>query len=102
MFRTADFSREKLILIAAAVCIVLAVFFTDAPALTGLDHHCTGAGCPVCLRIENAQNLPKGLDSAGAAASPGFTSPAAVFTQGYALFWPGLPTPIVLKVKYTS
>jgi hypothetical protein len=102
MFRRADFLRERLIFIAAAACVVLAVFFTGGPVLTGLDHHCTGEECPVCLRIENAQNLPKGLGSAGAAVFSGATARTAAFAHLASLFWPGLPTPIALKVKYTS
>jgi hypothetical protein len=71
-------------------------------AFTGLDHACTGEGCPVCLRIEGAQNLLRDLDPVDAAAFFSPAAPAAAFTRTAALFWPGLPTPIALKVKYTS
>jgi hypothetical protein len=46
-------------------CIAAAVLFSAAFIFSHLDHDCDGDECPVCLQIETAEMLLKGLGAAG-------------------------------------
>jgi hypothetical protein len=48
-----------------AICLILAILFTGTFAFTHLDHDCAGEDCTVCLHIEAARNVLKGLVLAG-------------------------------------
>jgi len=50
-------SNRKIILLALALCLVIAVVFTETLIADSLDHDCTGTNCLICLRIEMAKSL---------------------------------------------
>jgi hypothetical protein len=80
--------------------IALAALFTQDYVFAHLDHDCTGADCPVCVQIETAQNLLKGLVLASLMALfSGLHLRTKTAIQSIKLLFTGLTTPITLKVK---
>jgi len=93
------FPRKKLFLLILAALLALAALSAETFVFTHLDHDCVGADCPVCLQIEIAQNVLKGLGIAFVAASlAGFT----LHINGKvrkASFFIRLFTPVALNIK---
>jgi hypothetical protein len=93
-------SLRLLIIILTAFLLPSAVF-AEGFIFTHLDHDCIGDHCPVCLQIEIAQNLLKGLGRIGL-----FALAACLITQilviiKSSLCFSVLPQTLVgLKVQY--
>jgi hypothetical protein len=95
------FSRNRLFLVALTALFIFAVFFAGAFVFLHFNHDHTGEDCPVCLQIQNAQNLSRGL-----APAPAFFSwpeGRAKTTERLSVF-SGLfsPDPVSLKVRFNS
>jgi hypothetical protein len=94
------FSRKRLLLIVITACVALAAVFAQAFVFTHLEHDCVGEDCPVCLQIETALSLLKGLGLLGAIAFAGVASVCSKIIGGKAnSLYIGLMTPVTLKVK---
>ncbi|MDR3337436.1 MAG: hypothetical protein LBT16_09550 [Treponema sp.] len=94
------FPQKRLFLIVLTSCLVLAALGAEIFILTHLDHDCDGPECPVCLQIETAQNVLKGLKLAFiAAVFIAFDKCTNTATKQIHRCFAGLPTPIALGVK---
>jgi hypothetical protein len=60
------FPQKRPLFIVLAVCFVLAALTAEIFVFTHADHDCEGGACPVCLQMEIAQNILKGLVLAAA------------------------------------
>jgi hypothetical protein len=80
-----------------------AVVFSVVFVFSHLEHTCTGAYCPVCIRLEGAGNLIKHLGIAGTALVAAFTGFCRI--RGLLkcrLFIPPSLTAIRLKVQFNN
>jgi len=87
--------------IVLTACIALSVVCVHASVFTHIDHDCAGGDCLVCLQIEAAKNLLKGLALISIIALYR-TVHAQIDISTTKPFFIDLPTPITLKVKSTT
>jgi hypothetical protein len=88
------------ILIMLTVCLALAALGAELFTATHLDHDCDGLDCQVCLQIESARNLLKGLGLAITAAFlAGFTVNAGHRIEKIFCRFIRPVTPVTLNVK---
>jgi hypothetical protein len=95
-----EFPRKRLLLIVLTACLALAALSAEIFVFTHLDHDCIGENCSVCLQIETAQSLLKGLGFVIIAASlAGLSSGANLIVKKVAYCSAYLTSPIILNVK---
>ncbi|GHU92154.1 hypothetical protein FACS189479_00160 [Spirochaetia bacterium] len=93
----------RLPLIVLTACLALAAVFAEGFVFTSLDHDCTGEHCSVCLQIEIAQNLLKGLGRIGLFALAACLIPQTTLIIKSRLSLALAPQTLVgLKTKYNS
>jgi hypothetical protein len=95
------FPWKRLFLVTLAAMFIFTAFFAGAFVLFHIDHDHSAEGCAVCLQIETAQNLLRGL--ALAAAFSSWHEGRAKTPERFS-FFSGLfsPDPVSLKVRFNS
>jgi hypothetical protein len=96
-----DVPRKRFLLIIFAVCITLSLIFAGTFALTHLNHDCYGDECPVCLQIEIAQNILKGLILISLIILFAGIEGRAKVVKNSIFSYIFFPSPVLLKVKFT-
>jgi hypothetical protein len=46
--------KRKIFLLALAVCVVFSVVSLEITVIKDMHHNCSGHGCKICLKIQNA------------------------------------------------
>jgi len=92
-------SKRKILLLALALCLVISVVFAEALITGSHNHDCTGANCPICLRIEMAKSLKLASIALFFITCPAFS---ALIPKIYAGFYYNSISPVLLKVRFNT